>query len=94
MLGYPHCFKPSDTFFGCQAVYRSDQQWIDARTDQFDDAIRTEALSLGAEFSDDNSREFDGQKLCGDGNSYLNGIKLTTSGPANESFHPNADGHQ
>lgn len=96
VLGYPHFFKPSGNFFGCQAVYRSDEQWIDSKIDQFDEAIRAEALSLGAEFSND-SGEFDGHELCGDGKEYLNGIvrDLSKLPPvANESFHPNADGHQ
>lgn len=93
VVGYPHFFKPSGNFFGCQAVFRSDQKWIDAKIDQFDDAIRAEALSLGAEYAG-GATEFDGHELCGDGNAYLNGIKLSTGGPASESFHPNADGHQ
>ena len=96
VLGYPHFFKPSGNFFGCQLVYRSDQQWIDSKIDQFDQAIRAEALSVGAEFSNDSS-EFDGHELCGDGSEYLNGIvrDLSKFPPvASESFHPNSDGHK
>ncbi|KJK42869.1 hypothetical protein UK23_35375 [Lentzea aerocolonigenes] len=89
-MGYPHLFKPSGNLFGCSLIWRSDQKWIDAKIDQLDEVIRQNALSAGAEYAAGQDT-FDEHELCGDGESYLNGI--VGIGDV-ESFHPNVKGHQ
>ncbi|WP_082115233.1 PxKF domain-containing protein [Lentzea aerocolonigenes] len=90
VVGYPHLFKPSGNLFGCSLIWRSDQKWIDAKIDQLDEVIRQNALSAGAEYAAGQDT-FDEHELCGDGESYLNGI--VGIGDV-ESFHPNVKGHQ
>ena len=89
VIGYPHFFKASGNFFGCNLVWRSDEKWIDQKIDDFDAAIQREALSMGAEYVG-GANEFDGHELCGDHEAWLNGIVGLGD---SESFHPNGLGH-
>ena len=90
VIGYPHFFKPSGNFFGCNLIYRSDEKWMDAKIEEVDAVIEQNALAMGAEYTGGYS-EFDGHELCGDGEEWLNGIVGVP--PHSESFHPNKAGH-
>lgn len=91
VVGYPHFFTPGSSYPLCAGMLPSDQLWINSKVDEFDNAIRAEALSMGAEYAG-GAHELAGHELCDASVPYFNGINPGTGDnfPAySESFHPN-----
>ena len=93
VVDYPRLFAANGAggFGQCDHLNYGDQMWLNAKTDEFDDAITSSVARSGVAEAVRVDGAFSGHGLC-EPNAYVNHLYLPGLKPQPESFHPNAAG--
>jgi lysophospholipase L1-like esterase len=96
VIGYPQIVNPNGSCAANVHLSKSDAQFAEQLTEYLDSVIAKAAAKAGVAYVDTQGA-FDGHRLCDTGEKAVNGL---TKGDdklfmiANESYHPNAYGHE
>ena len=93
VVDYPRLFAPKGAggLGQCDHLNYADQTWLNAKTDEFDDAIANSVARSGVSEIVRVDDAFSGHALC-EPTPYVNHLHLPGGNVQPESFHPNAAG--